>query len=43
MRAAGKHSGLLVAALVIIHHPASAQCLILILITNISPHNKEII
>lgn len=43
MRAAGEHSGLLVTVLVIIYHPASAQCLILIIITNISPHNKEII
>lgn len=43
VKAADRRRGLLVAALVIIHHPALTQCLISILITNISPHNKEII
>lgn len=43
VKTADGRRGLLVAALVIIHHPALTQCLISILITNISPHNKEII
>lgn len=43
VKALDRHRGLLVAALVIIHRPALTHCLISILITNISPHNKEII
>lgn len=43
VKAADGHGGLLLAAPVIMRRPVLTHCLISILITNISPRNKEII